>query len=241
MRRVRSFVVFSLAWLLASVAQPHVAAGQEPPTVDQAVPNNANTGCQSQADCKAPRVCQAGQCREAGSCQRDTDCPGQQVCEGGRCAERTPPAPAPAPTPAEPEPGVPLTGELAIGGSLQSWGNVPGGLGWFWSLGGGVRFRNGTGILALLGEGYATLGNGREFQLGHVGAGISFRNMNGQSTLGLLSVSSGGLTSDERGFGLVIRHFYPLVDRFGVTLEIIQAYVEDASVRTFGLGLGIAQ
>lgn len=47
-------------------------------------PMAARAGCESDADCKAGRVCQAGACAEA-RCTKDRDCPGDAVCNGGGC------------------------------------------------------------------------------------------------------------------------------------------------------------
>lgn len=77
--------------------------------------HNAQAACQSDDDCKWPRMCSAGACTDPtaaplppNSCSRDKDCPGDTVCNGQQCV----PAKSPPPTnleisplrPAEPEP-----------------------------------------------------------------------------------------------------------------------------------------
>lgn len=47
----------------------------------------ARADCTDDADCKSPRICDAGACREA-QCAADADCLGSQACERGRCAAR---------------------------------------------------------------------------------------------------------------------------------------------------------
>jgi hypothetical protein len=79
--------------------------------------------CQSDADCKGDRVCEAERCvapkPAATGCRQDTDCRGNDVCEQSVCVAPPPPpgvvaavVPAPAPPPAAPVP-APAEGPAA--------------------------------------------------------------------------------------------------------------------------------
>lgn len=231
-----------VALLLACLAAPFASSGAA----------FAQPGCRTDADCKAPRICWKGACQELVSspCSRDADCPGEEVCEGARCTDRKPAA---APAAAEPEAPVgeegtpfPFAGELAIGGTLQNWS--PGqGFGWSWSAGLGVRFDSGVGLLALIGEGRTTLqptASGASevpAQVGHVGGGVTFMSRSGISTIGIAMATEGGLLNNKRGVALLFRNFYPIVSKFGISIEFLTAFIAERRVQTLSLGLAIGQ
>ena len=50
--------------------------------------STARADCKDDSECKSPRICDAGVCREP-QCTADADCLSGQACERGRCAART--------------------------------------------------------------------------------------------------------------------------------------------------------